>query len=69
MDPAAGDKDEERSNEVEEDWLTGGFIGDNLLHFVVPFPDFLKRLFRMDLSSPINAVMLYRVCKVFNQPR
>ena len=69
MDAAAGDREEDRAEEVEEEWSTAGFFRDNLLHFVVPFLDFLKRLFRMDLSSPKNAQMLYRVCKVFNQPR
>ena len=69
VDPAVAEREEERVDEVDEEWLTSGFLDENLLHFVVPFQDFLKRLFRMDLSSPKNAQMLYRVCKVFNQPR
>jgi len=70
VDPTVGEKeDDNRADEVGEEWSTDGFIGANILHFVIPFQDFLKRLFRMDLSSPKNAHMLYRVCKVFNQPR
>ena len=42
------------------------FIGDNLLFYTVLLQEFLPRVFRMDLSAPKNAYMLFRVSKVFN---
>ncbi|XP_074641623.1 sphingomyelin phosphodiesterase 4-like [Tubulanus polymorphus] len=56
----------ERSRHVEEKW--NGFIFDNLLFYTGLFQEFLPRLFRLDLSSPKNAYMLYRVTKVFSAP-
>ena len=40
------------------------FIVENLLFYSKLFQDLLPRLFRLDLSSPKNAYMLFRVCKV-----
>ncbi|XP_033748728.1 sphingomyelin phosphodiesterase 4-like isoform X2 [Pecten maximus] len=42
------------------------FVEDNLLFYTVLFQEFLCRVFRMDLTAPINGVMLYRVAKVFS---
>ncbi|XP_021346296.1 sphingomyelin phosphodiesterase 4-like isoform X2 [Mizuhopecten yessoensis] len=42
------------------------FVEDNLLFYTVLFQEFLCRVFRMDLTAPINGLMLYRVAKVFS---
>lgn len=44
------------------------FIAENLLAYIVIFQQLLPRFIRVDLSSPKNALMLYRLTKVFNQP-
>lgn len=44
------------------------FIADNLLAYVVIFQQLLPRFMRVDLSSPKNSHMLYRLTKVFDQP-
>eukprot|EP00058_Branchiostoma_floridae_P023155 XP_002608645.1 hypothetical protein BRAFLDRAFT_128365 [Branchiostoma floridae] len=44
------------------------FVADNLLFYTSLFHVFLTRVFRLDLSSPRNAYMLFRVAKVYGQP-
>ncbi|KAI8498330.1 sphingomyelin phosphodiesterase 4, neutral membrane (neutral sphingomyelinase-3) [Branchiostoma belcheri] len=44
------------------------FVADNLLFYTSLFHIFLTRVFRLDLSSPRNAYMLFRVAKVYGQP-
>ncbi|XP_017772649.1 PREDICTED: sphingomyelin phosphodiesterase 4 isoform X2 [Nicrophorus vespilloides] len=44
------------------------FIAENLLVYVVIFQQLLPRFARVDLSSPKNAQMLFRLTKVFSQP-
>lgn len=44
------------------------FISDNLLYYTVIFNLLINRLLRLDLSSSRNALMLYRVIKVYSQP-
>ncbi|XP_046543533.1 sphingomyelin phosphodiesterase 4-like isoform X2 [Haliotis rubra] len=55
-----------RDKKVDERWFQ--FIEDNLLFYTVMFQHFLPRVFRLDLSSPQCAYMLYRVTKVLCLP-
>lgn len=45
-------------------FLRDQFIEDNLLFYTVLFQEFLPRVYRMDLTSPQSAYMLFRVTKV-----
>lgn len=47
---------------VDQHYL--GFIADNLLAYTVIFQQLLPRFSRIDIASPKNALMLFRVCKV-----
>ncbi|XP_038059464.1 sphingomyelin phosphodiesterase 4-like isoform X2 [Patiria miniata] len=49
----------------EERWLK--FVSSNLLFYTVLFQEFLPRAFRQDLTGPKNAIVLFRVAKVFAQ--
>ncbi|XP_022096197.1 sphingomyelin phosphodiesterase 4-like isoform X2 [Acanthaster planci] len=49
----------------EERWLK--FVSCNLLFYTVLFQEFLPRAFRQDLTGPKNAIVLFRVAKVFAQ--
>ncbi|XP_032899334.1 sphingomyelin phosphodiesterase 4 isoform X2 [Amblyraja radiata] len=51
---------------VPDKWAT--FVQDNLLMFTKLFQSFLNRALRTDLVSPKNALMVYRVAKVYSQP-
>ncbi|KAK7083223.1 sphingomyelin phosphodiesterase 4, neutral membrane (neutral sphingomyelinase-3) [Halocaridina rubra] len=51
---------------VEAKWQ--GFVAENLLFYSLLFYHLLCRLFRLDLSAPKNAQILFRVAKVFSQP-
>lgn len=44
------------------------FIQENLLMYTKLFVGFLNRALRTDLVSPKNALMVFRVAKVFAQP-
>lgn len=44
------------------------FIQENLLMYTKLFVSFLNRALRTDLGSPKNALMVFRVAKVFAQP-
>ncbi|XP_023230772.1 sphingomyelin phosphodiesterase 4-like [Centruroides sculpturatus] len=44
------------------------FISENLLFYTTIFQQLLPRFLRMELTSPKNAYMLFRVTKVFSQP-
>lgn len=48
--------------EVDRRWLT--FIAENLLSYTVIFQEMIPRFARLDLSTPKNANMLFRVSKV-----
>ncbi|XP_045108439.1 sphingomyelin phosphodiesterase 4-like isoform X2 [Portunus trituberculatus] len=54
------------SRTVEGRWQ--GFVAENLLFYSLLFHHLLLRLFRLDLSAPRNAQILFRVTKVFSQP-
>uniref|UniRef100_A0A8I6GLJ2 Sphingomyelin phosphodiesterase 4 n=1 Tax=Rattus norvegicus TaxID=10116 RepID=A0A8I6GLJ2_RAT len=51
---------------VSERWAP--FIQENLLMYTKLFVSFLNRALRTDLVSPKNALMVFRVAKVFAQP-
>ncbi|XP_078277486.1 sphingomyelin phosphodiesterase 4 isoform X2 [Rhinoraja longicauda] len=51
---------------VPDKWAT--FVQDNLLMFTKLFQSFLNRALRTDLVSAKNALMVYRVAKVYSQP-
>lgn len=44
------------------------FVQENLLMYTKLFVGFLSRALRTDLVSPKNALMVFRVAKVFAQP-
>ncbi|XP_028565450.2 sphingomyelin phosphodiesterase 4 isoform X1 [Podarcis muralis] len=51
---------------VPEKWAS--FVQENLLMYTKLFVSFLNRALRTDLVSPKNALMVFRVAKVFAQP-
>ncbi|OXB64669.1 hypothetical protein ASZ78_008745 [Callipepla squamata] len=51
---------------VSEKWAS--FVQENLLMYTKLFVGFLNRTLRTDLVSPKNALMVFRVAKVFAQP-
>ncbi|XP_058512548.1 sphingomyelin phosphodiesterase 4 isoform X1 [Ochotona princeps] len=51
---------------VSEKWAP--FVQENLLLYTKLFVGFLNRALRTDLVSPKNALMVFRVAKVFAQP-
>ncbi|XP_078082905.1 sphingomyelin phosphodiesterase 4 isoform X1 [Mustelus asterias] len=51
---------------VPDKWTP--FVQENLLMFTKLFQGFLNRALRTDLVSPKNALMVYRVAKVYSQP-
>lgn len=51
---------------VDNHWRN--FISDNLLYYTVIFFLLVDRLVKLDLSSSRNALMLFRVIKVYSQP-
>uniref|UniRef100_A0A8C6ZAG6 Sphingomyelin phosphodiesterase 4 n=1 Tax=Nothoprocta perdicaria TaxID=30464 RepID=A0A8C6ZAG6_NOTPE len=57
---------EPSSRMVSEKWAA--FIQENLLMYTKLFVGFLNRALRTDLVSPKNALMVFRVAKVFAQP-
>ncbi|XP_045600324.2 sphingomyelin phosphodiesterase 4 isoform X1 [Procambarus clarkii] len=63
--PTQGCSDYESQRSVEGRWQ--GFIAENLLFYTLLFNHLMCRLFRLDLSAPKNAQILFRVTKVFSQ--
>ncbi|XP_042231611.1 sphingomyelin phosphodiesterase 4-like isoform X2 [Homarus americanus] len=63
--PAQGATEYESQRSVEGKWQ--GFIAENLLFYTLLFYHLMCRLFRLDLSAPKNAQILFRVTKVFSQ--
>ncbi|XP_069135222.1 sphingomyelin phosphodiesterase 4-like isoform X1 [Argopecten irradians] len=59
-------RDSDSDNKAVDEIRWHSFVEDNLLFYTVLFQEFLCRVFRMDLTSPINGLMLYRVAKVFS---
>ncbi|XP_062887768.1 sphingomyelin phosphodiesterase 4 isoform X1 [Mobula hypostoma] len=64
VDKALGVESADRT--VPDKWAS--FVQDNLLMFTKLFQSFLNRALRTDLVSPKNALMVYRVAKVYSQP-
>ncbi|PSN42218.1 hypothetical protein C0J52_11255 [Blattella germanica] len=58
-----GRESEERVRVVDNYWQN--FIAENLLSYTVIFRQLLPRFMRLDLATPKNAHMLFRVTKVF----
>ncbi|XP_069613460.1 sphingomyelin phosphodiesterase 4 isoform X2 [Ranitomeya imitator] len=56
----------EQNRAVSERWAP--FVQENLLMYTKLFLRYLNRAIRSDLVSPKNALMLFRVAKVFSQP-
>lgn len=52
------------SNLIDRQYLR--FIADNLLAYTIIFQQLLPRFLRIDLTSPKEAVLIYRVTKVCN---
>ncbi|XP_069703883.1 sphingomyelin phosphodiesterase 4 isoform X2 [Periplaneta americana] len=61
-----GRENEERLRVVDRHWIN--FIAENLLSYTVIFQQLLPRFARLDLATPKNSHMLFRVTKVFSQP-
>uniref|UniRef100_A0A6I8N5G9 Sphingomyelin phosphodiesterase 4 n=1 Tax=Ornithorhynchus anatinus TaxID=9258 RepID=A0A6I8N5G9_ORNAN len=57
---------ETQPRSVSERWAP--FVQENLLMYTKLFVGFLTRALRTDLVSPKNALMVFRVAKVFSQP-
>ncbi|XP_075220437.1 sphingomyelin phosphodiesterase 4-like isoform X2 [Lycorma delicatula] len=55
---------DERSHSVDSHWMP--FIAENLLGYSLIFQQLIVRFSRVDLATPKNAHMLYRVGKVFS---
>ncbi|XP_059146024.1 sphingomyelin phosphodiesterase 4-like [Physella acuta] len=51
---------------VENRWER--FVEENLLFYTALLSDFIPRVFRMDLSSPYSAYMVYRVSRILSLP-
>ncbi|KDR21935.1 Sphingomyelin phosphodiesterase 4 [Zootermopsis nevadensis] len=63
--PTGRDNDE-HTRTVDRQWIN--FIAENVLSYTVIFRQLLPRFKRLDLTTPKNAHMLFRVTKVFSQP-
>ncbi|XP_046830955.1 sphingomyelin phosphodiesterase 4 isoform X4 [Vespa crabro] len=63
-----GKPEEEERGKIHDPnrWIT--FVANNLLAYTVIFQQLLPRFMRTDLVAPKNALMLFRVTKVFSQP-
>ncbi|XP_043281782.1 sphingomyelin phosphodiesterase 4 isoform X2 [Venturia canescens] len=59
------DEDRGKINDPSR-WIT--FVANNLLAYTAIFQQLLPRFMRTDLVAPKNALMLFRVTKVFSQP-
>ncbi|GFO47904.1 sphingomyelin phosphodiesterase 4, partial [Plakobranchus ocellatus] len=54
--------DTDLNKRVDGRW--DNFVEDNLLFFTVLTSEFIPRIYRMDLTSPYSAYMVYRVSRV-----
>ena len=60
-------EEEERGKIVDPArWMS--FVANNMLAYTAIFQQLLPRFMRTDLVAPKNALMLFRVTKVFAQP-
>ncbi|KAH9525824.1 sphingomyelin phosphodiesterase 4, neutral membrane (neutral sphingomyelinase-3) [Bulinus truncatus] len=62
------------SHRSEQDWnkyvdsIWESFVVDNLLFYTVLTAEFIPRIYRMDLTSPYSAYMVFRVSKILSLP-
>ncbi|KAI4462177.1 sphingomyelin phosphodiesterase 4 [Holotrichia oblita] len=64
--PDMDDNTNTATKAVDREYLQ--FIAENILAYVIIFQQLLPRFLRVDLASPKNSLMLYRLTKVFDQP-
>ncbi|XP_012146579.2 sphingomyelin phosphodiesterase 4 isoform X3 [Megachile rotundata] len=63
-----GKLEEEERGKIHDVYRWMPFIAHNLLAYTAIFQQLLPRFMRTDLVAPKNALMLFRVTKVFSQP-
>ncbi|XP_020299400.1 sphingomyelin phosphodiesterase 4 [Pseudomyrmex gracilis] len=63
-----GKTEEEERGKIHDPSRWTPFVANNLLAYAAIFQQLLPRFIRTDLVAPKNALMLYRVTKVFAQP-
>lgn len=63
-----GKAEEEERGKIHDAYRWMPFIAHNLLAYTAIFQQLLPRFMRTDLIAPKNALMLFRVTKVFSQP-
>ena len=63
-----GKSEEEERGKIHDVCRWMPFIAHNLLAYTAIFQQLLPRFMRTDLVAPKNALMLFRVTKVFSQP-
>lgn len=60
--------EQEDRNKIQNESRWINFVANNLLAYTAIFEQLLPRFMRTDLVAPKNALMLFRVTKVFSQP-
>lgn len=60
--------EEEERGKIHDETRWISFVANNLLAYTAIFQQLLPRFMRTDLIAPKNALMLFRVTKVFAQP-
>ncbi|XP_076184127.1 sphingomyelin phosphodiesterase 4 [Ptiloglossa arizonensis] len=63
-----GKSEEEERGKIYDAYRWMPFVVNNLLAYTAIFQQLLPRFMRTDLVAPKNALMLFRVTKVFSQP-
>ena len=63
-----GKSEEEERGKIHDVYRWIPFVANNLLAYTAIFQQLLPRFMRTDLVAPKNALMLFRVTKVFSQP-
>ncbi|XP_043523577.1 sphingomyelin phosphodiesterase 4 isoform X3 [Frieseomelitta varia] len=63
-----GKAEEEERGKIHDAYRWMPFIAHNLLAYTAIFQQLLPRFMRTDLIAPKNALMLFRITKVFSQP-
>ncbi|XP_029171226.1 sphingomyelin phosphodiesterase 4 [Nylanderia fulva] len=63
-----GKIEEEERGKIHDPGRWISFVANNLLAYTAIFQQLLPRFMRIDLVAPKNALMLFRVTKVFSQP-
>lgn len=63
-----GKAEEEERGKIHDIGRWISFVANNLLAYTAIFQQLLPRFMRTDLVAPKNALMLFRVTKVFSQP-